>query len=128
MTIRRQLAAIFILMIAATVCLPRVGFAQGPQGAQPDMTIDAATRTAVIDSAIKHLNQSYVFPEVAKKMEQSLRERVANKEYDSVTSARGFAEKLTTDLQAVSHDKHLRVGYSSEPIPERANAQEPTAE
>src|SRR5205085_3772593 len=36
--------------------------------------------------------------------------------------------KLTTDLQAVSHDKHLRVGYSSEPIPERQNAEEPTAE
>ncbi|HJQ27264.1 MAG TPA: S41 family peptidase [Blastocatellia bacterium] len=128
MTIRRQLAAVFILMIAATFCLSRPGFAQGPQGAQPDMTIDGATRAAVIDSAIKHLNQAYVFPEVAKKMEQSLRERLANKEYDSATSARGFAERLTTDLQAVSHDKHLRVGYSSEPIPERTRAEEPTAE
>ena len=128
MTLRRQLAAIFILMIAATVCQPRAGFAQGPAAPQQDMTLDAAMRSAVIDSAIKHLNQAYVFPEVAKKMEQSLRERLANKEYDSLTSARGFAEKLTADLQAVSHDKHLRVGYSYEPIPERANAQEPTAE
>ena len=128
MTIRRHLATIFVLMIAATVCHPRMGFAQGPPVAQPDMTIDAATRAAVIDRAIKNLNEAYVFPEVAKKMEQTLRERVANKEYDSATSARGFAEKLTTDLQAVSHDKHLRVGYSSEAIPERRNTEAPTAE
>jgi retinol-binding protein 3 len=128
MTIRRTMTVIFVLMIAA-ICLPtRAGLAQGPQGPQQDMTVDAATRAAVIDSAIKNLNEAYVFPEVAKKMEQALRERVANKEYDSVTSAKAMAEKLTTDLQAVSHDKHLRVRYSYEAIPERHNAEEPTAE
>jgi hypothetical protein len=128
MTIRRTMTVIFVLMIA-TICLPtRAGLAQGPQGPQTDMTVDAATRAAVIDSAIKNLNEAYVFPEVARKMEQALRERVANKEYDSVTSAKAMAEKLTTDLQAVSHDKHLRVRYSYEAIPERHNAEEPTAE
>ena len=128
MTIRRTMTVIFVLMIAA-ICLPtRAGLAQGPQGPQPDMTVDANTRAAVIESAIKNLNEAYVFPEVAKKMEQALRERVANKEYDSVTSAKAMAEKLTTDLQAVSHDKHLRVRYSYEAIPERHNAEEPTAE
>ncbi|MEN3330808.1 MAG: hypothetical protein V7641_173 [Blastocatellia bacterium] len=128
MTIRRIWTAILVLMIAAICLTPRAGLAQGPQGPQTDMTIDAAARTAVIESAIKNLNEAYVFPEVAKKMDQALRERVTNKEYDSLTSARGFAEKLTNDLQAVSHDKHLRVRYSHEPIPERHNAEEPTAE
>src|SRR5205085_11855692 len=128
MTIRHKLGAFIILMAAALALNAPAGLAQGPQGPPPDMTIDAATRAAVIDSAIKNLNEAYVFPEVAKKMDQALRERLANKEYDSVTSARGFAEKLTTDLQAVSHDKHLRVRYSHELIPERQNAEEPTAE
>jgi retinol-binding protein 3 len=128
MPIRRLWTAIFALMIAAICLSPRTGLAQGPQEPQPDMTIDAATRAALIDSAIKNLNEAYVFPEVAKKMEQALRERVANKEYDNVTSARRMAEKLTTDLQAVSHDKHLRVRYSHEAIAERQNAEEPTAE
>src|SRR5436305_10456095 len=128
MTIRRTMTVIFVLMIAA-ICLPtRAGLAQGPQGPQQDMTVDATARAAVIDSAIKNLNEAYVFPEVAKKMEQALRERVANKEYDSVTSAKAMAEKLTTDLQAVSHDKHLRVRYSYEAIPERHNAEAPTVE
>jgi len=98
------------------------------QPEQADLTIDAATRTQVIDGILKRLNDSYVFPETAKKMEESIRERVAKKEYDQITSAKQFATTLTNDLQAVSHDKHLRVRYSFQPIPERVPRQEPTAE
>ena len=101
------------------------GFAQ-PE--QPDLTIDAATRTQVIDTILKRLNESYVFPDVAKKMEESIRERVGKKEYDQITSAKQFATTLTNDLQAVSHDKHLRVRYSHQAIPERGPQREPTAE
>lgn len=98
------------------------------QPEQPDLTIDAATRTQVIDTIIKRLNDSYVFPEVAKKMEQSIRERVDKKEYDQITSAKEFATRLTNDLQAVSKDLHLRVRYSYQSIPERGPRREPTAE
>ena len=35
---------------------------------QADSTIDAATRTKVIDGALEHLRTAYVFPETAKKM------------------------------------------------------------
>jgi len=102
-----------------------ISFAQ-PE--QPDLTIDAATRTQVVDTILKRLNESYVFPDIAKKMEASIRERVAKKEYDQITSAKQFATTLTNDLQAVSHDKHLRVRYSYEAVPERGPRQEPTAE
>src|ERR1041384_2776847 len=102
-----------------------IGFAQ-PE--QPDLTIDAATRTQVVDTILKRLNESYVFPDIAKKMEASIRERVAQKEYDQITSAKQFATTLTNDLQAISHDKHLRVRYSYEAVPERGPRQEPTAE
>jgi len=125
MTSKRIKAAPIIALIAAFCLSPRAGLAQGPQ---PDMQIDAATRSAVIEGAIKNLNAAYVFPEVAKKMEQALRQRLADKEYDTVASAKALADKLTADLQAVSHDKHLRVGYSFESIAERQNAAEPTAE
>ena len=105
-----------------------LAIAGNAQPEQPDLAIDAATRTQVIDGILKRLNQSYVFPEVAKKMEVSLRERVDKKEYDQITSARDFAKKLTEDLQAVSKDKHLRVRYSHKAIPERGERREPTAE
>jgi len=100
--------------------------AQGPP-IGPDMTIDAATRSAVIDALFKNLNEAYVFPETAKKMEADVRLRLKNNEYDNVTSASAFAEKLTADLQSVSHDKHLRVRYSAEAIPVRQQRSEPTA-
>jgi C-terminal processing protease CtpA/Prc len=98
------------------------------QPEQPDLTVDAATRTKVIDAILKRLNDSYVFPEVAKKMEQSIHERVNKKEYDQITSSKEFATKLTNDLQEVSHDKHLRVRYSNQVIAERGPQREPTAE
>ena len=114
----------------AMLCLIALSVAgvAAAQPEQPDLTIDAATRTQVIDAILKRLNDSYVFPEVAKKMETSIRERVDKKEYDQITSAKQFATTLTKDLQAVSNDKHLRVRYSHSPIPERGPRREPTAE
>jgi C-terminal processing protease CtpA/Prc len=94
----------------------------------PDMTVDSVTRSAVIDTLFKQLNDEYVFPDTAKKMETDVRSRLKNNEYDTFTSARAFAEKLTADLQSVSHDKHLRVRYSPDVIPVRQERDEPTAE
>ncbi|HJQ70119.1 MAG TPA: S41 family peptidase [Blastocatellia bacterium] len=99
---------------------------QGPE--QPDITLDAATRSAVIEGLIKRVNENYVFPEVAKKMEQAIRERAQKKEYDNVTSSKQFAQKLTADLQEVSRDKHLRVRYSHEAIPAEGGQRGPTPE
>ena len=115
-----------LIAVAALVLAAGAALAQMPE--QPDLTIDAATRSKVIDGILKRLNDSYVFPEVAKKMETSIRERVSNKEYDQITSAKAFASKLTEDLQAISKDKHLRVRYSHNAIPERGPRREPTAE
>ena len=71
---------LYSLAIVVLVLLnQRVVMTQGPQE-QPDMTIDAATRSAVIEGALKRLSDFYVFPETAKKMEQAVRERVARKE------------------------------------------------
>ena len=72
-------------------------------------TLDAQTRTEVIEAALKALNDSYVFPEVAQKMDAAIRARVQRKEYDAITDAGEFARALTAHLQEVSHDKHLRV-------------------
>jgi hypothetical protein len=101
--------------------------AQGPPMG-PDMTIDAKMRAEVIDGALKALNDNYVFPDVAKKMEQAIREREQRKEYDSITSARKLAETLADNLRTVSHDKHLRVMYSAEVIPAEQPNREPSPE
>jgi hypothetical protein len=95
--------------------------AVSPATAQPgpDLKIDAATRTKVIEGSLAALTKYYVFPDVATRIDAEIRKHIAAKKYDALTSARAFAEALTADLQAVSHDKHMRVAYLSEPIPDR---------
>ena len=84
---------------------------------QPDLTINAAMRSEVIEGVIEKLNAYYVFPEVAKEMEKAIRTRLEGKEYGSITSAAFLCEALTEHLREISHDKHLRVTYSHEPWP-----------
>ena len=95
---------------------------------QTDMQIDDAARRQVIEAVIKSLNERYVFPEVAKKMEADLRARLAANEYQAVTGSIAFAQKLTDDLQSVSRDKHLRVRYSAAKFPVRSGNQGPSEE
>ncbi len=90
--------------------------------------IDAATRGRVIDGAIEQLNRAYVFPDVAKKMEESVRARQKKGEYDSISDGNAFAAKLTGDFQDVSHDKHLHVNYDPMKIPERPDDAKPSPE
>ena len=80
--------------------------------------IDAAIRERVIAGSIAKLNENYVFPETAKKMEQALRRHQKRGEYDAVTNGETFAALLTAHLQKVSHDKHLRVNFSAMRFPD----------
>jgi hypothetical protein len=100
--------------------------AQNPASPAPPAPLDAAARTAVIDGALDHLKRAYIFAEMADKMAEAVRARAAKKEYDGVTDPREFATLLTTHLQAVSKDKHLRVIFSAEGFPQRSGP--PSAE
>lgn len=99
-----------------------------PPGAEvSDFKIDAATRTRVLDGALALLNEFYVFPETAKKMEDAIRARQKRGEYDSTTDGDTFAKMLTDNLRDVSHDKHLRVNYSPAAIPAGEPREDPDA-
>ncbi len=100
--------------------------APGPTGAETPL--DAATRARVIDGAIANLNEAYVFPETAKKMEEALRQRQKKGEYDAVTSGPAFARMLTEHLREVSHDKHLGVQYSGMVLPKGQPGASPEAQ
>jgi hypothetical protein len=126
-----RLRALFAFALCACFMLvdPNNVPAQAAPPEQPDMTVDAAARREVVENLLKRLSDTYVFPDAAAKMERAVRERLDRGEYDKLASAKQFAEKLTADIQEVSHDKHLRVRYSFQPIPERAaGPREPSAE
>ncbi|HZQ42698.1 MAG TPA: S41 family peptidase [Acidobacteriaceae bacterium] len=73
-------------------------------------------RTEVINSLLKWIESDYILPEVGGQMAQAIRDHQARHEYDSITDGEQFARTLTQDLQAVSHDHHLGVDYSAEPV------------
>jgi retinol-binding protein 3 len=82
-----------------------------------ERALDPRTKQEVIEGALKALNDNYVFPETAKKMEDAVRERMARGEYEKVQSPRQFANLLTEHLHEVSRDRHLGVNFSPERIP-----------
>ncbi len=122
----KKYTSLFMSIVAAFIIITIGNIVIVAQNEQPDLTIDAKVRTEVIDNILSNLNDSYVFPDVAKKMEEAVRNRLKNKEYDTITSAKAFSAKLTEDLQSVSKDKHLRVRYSFEAIPVREKREKPT--
>lgn len=113
MSIRVAAAGVTLLAAVAGACA--VDARQPAQ--QADRTIGTAERADVIRGVIDRLNAAYVFPDVARKMEEDIRARLERHEYDSITSASALATTLTAHLQAVSHDKHLRVLYRAEGFP-----------
>jgi len=91
--------------------------AMGPNVSPAALRIDAQARARAVAGAAALLDTFYVFPDVAKRMGDSLRARLARKEYDKYTNGMMFAMRLNDDLAEIAHDKHLRVNYSARPLP-----------
>lgn len=91
-----------------------------PPGVVPvNLTLDAALRKRVIEGVSADLAEFYVDASLAKQMQDALGAHQRARDYDSITDGDAFAERLTKDLRAVSHDKHLGVNFSPFKMPER---------
>ena len=77
-----------------------------------------ATWSACIDTLCDQLVEYYVFPDVAEQIVAVLRQRLADGSYDAIAGDEDFAAAVTKDLQSFNDDKHLRLLYSIDPIPE----------
>lgn len=97
-----------------------------PPGVVPvNLTVDAALRKKVIEGVDADLTEFYIDAALAKQMGETVQAHEKAGDYNGFTDGDAFAARLTTDLQAVSHDKHLRVNFSpfkmpppTEPTPE----------
>jgi len=91
-----------------------------PPGATPDdIQLDEAIREKTIDAISEKLTGYYVYPDVAAKMIQAIRDHQKHGDYRSMTDGFEFADALATDLRAVSHDRHLHVSYDPFISPEQ---------
>ncbi|MES2757920.1 MAG: S41 family peptidase [Pseudomonadota bacterium] len=115
-------AALMLLQSPASVAQSAPAAIQSP--------IDAASRAQLVDALVRELNAGYVFPDVAKKIEVALRDKQQRGDYDRAVDADGLATLLTTDIQAISRDRHMRVRFNATPAPPRPSGPRaaPTAE
>jgi len=77
--------------------------------------LDSTAKSAIIDWICLKLDEIYVFPDVAEKMEKHIRAKLKKGEYDGISNPRAFARQLRADLVEISHDKHFSVVYAPEP-------------
>ena len=98
-------AAVFLAGVSGRAALAQ----PAPPAPTPDIAMSKADRLAAIDALTQRLTDGYVFPDKAAETNRALAAHVAAGAYDTVTTARSFADLLTRQLQAVTKDKHLRV-------------------
>jgi hypothetical protein len=81
--------------------------------------IDAATPARIVDAIAKALNASYVYPALANKMEQAIREHLEHGDDKAIATGPDLAAALTHQLQEVSQDRHVRVEWLARTAPPR---------
>jgi hypothetical protein len=116
-SLSRRLVPLTVLAIVIALLAGASSSGQFLKKDQPDFAVTPQQRSEVIDGLFKQLKDHYIFPDRAREMEEAIRSRQEKKEYDGITSAKMLTETLTKHLQDVSHDKHLRLLYSHDPLP-----------
>jgi len=86
--------------------------------ARQSVGLDDGERRRVIEAVVANLKLHYVDPEMARKIADSLLAHEKNGDYDAATDGGAFAGLLTRQMREVSHDMHLDVIYSREPLPD----------
>jgi hypothetical protein len=87
--------------------------------------VNAQDRAAIVDDVVAALNETYVFPETAKKMEEHVRRQLKSGAYDRLETMDAFTQKLAEDLRSISHDLHLNVSWDPEPPPSETGGPTP---
>jgi hypothetical protein len=112
-------AAAFVLVIALAsmtgVCLAAAGASLSPSDAR-----------AVVERVVDLIGAHYVFPERRAQLVEALRAGLKAGRYETSDAAE-LSARVTSDLSAASHDKHLSLGYNPSTY-ELLRGSEPTAD
>jgi hypothetical protein len=108
-TTRRIAVLFFVLALAGALA-----FGQAPQAPAP--AVDAAKKQAIVDEISTLLDKNYIFPETAKKVEEALRAKLKDGEFDKAANASSFARAVSAVILDASKDRHMGFAYD----PERA--------
>lgn len=86
-------------------------------GNSTPVTLDTAERDRVLERAAKLLDDLYVFPDVGRKLAAALRSAEKRGTYRDITDAQIFSWRLTDDMHAIAHDKHLGMLFNQQVLP-----------
>lgn len=90
------------MLLAAAAAFGRAAAMQGGR-------MDAKAQEEVVGKIAGLLRENYVFPDVADAAGKFVLSQQSKGAYAGATGAQDFAERLTHDLQSISHDRHMRV-------------------
>lgn len=71
--------------------------------------LDATARREAVVKLAEALDQRYVYPDIGATLASRLKATLDAGGYDRIDDAAAFADRLTADMGAVAHDKHLKV-------------------
>ncbi len=92
---------------------------------QKDLIITKREKIEVTDSIITAINNSYVFPDIALKTAKAIKTYQKKGYYNNIKSSREFADTISDQLIRISNDKHLRVLFSYDTIPQKSEEEAP---
>jgi hypothetical protein len=88
-----------------------------PEVMAPASVIDSNARREVVTKLSDALRNDYVFPDVGAKAAERINGALAAGAYDGLSDANAFAARLSSDVAAVAHDKHLSIRAQGGPPP-----------
>src|SRR5277367_5770828 len=98
----------------------------GPAMAQ-STSLEKGEKEAVDEKVGDLFTVNYVFPDRAALAKAKITGALAAGQYDAIADPSTFAQRLTADLQSVTHDKHMRVFTASDERPGSRRPPPPTS-
>lgn len=99
-----------IMASTGGMACPAIVWAQpGPTAEPPTPELDASARRQMVAVAAKLVADRYVYPDIGANAAAMLSQNMAAGKYDGLATINDFADQVTKDLQALTHDKHLRI-------------------
>jgi len=91
-----------------------LALAAGTAAAQPlpppgPSALTETQKQEIVDKAVQALADGYIYPDRGRNAGEAIHNALASGAYNAISDKAAFAARLTADLQAVTHDRHMRV-------------------
>ena len=118
-----------VLLLATSVPAGAMQTEPGTPVAAAPVKLTAQDRQDIVAKISEAMRNRYVFPDVGERAAARINAALAAGKYDTMADPATFAARLSADLQAVAHDKHLQIwSDDAPPAPPVATGEAPRAE